>query len=133
MLHQIAELTGIDLSDGRKIVNHSCRKTAIQMLKDNDIPEDEIMEFSGYRSREGVRTYKNSKEEKRIKNAASLIPLDFEDMEIEEFEYFPGNSWNDLNANDDSDDSGNYQIPLLLLIRINICNMLSNLSNYRIK
>jgi len=54
-------------------------------------------------------------------------------MEIEEFEYFPRNSWNDLNANDDSDDSGNYQIPLLLLIRINICNMLSNLSNYRIK
>jgi hypothetical protein len=42
------------------------------MLKDNDISEDEIMEFSGHRSREGVRTYKNSKEEKRIKNAASL-------------------------------------------------------------
>ncbi|CAI2172700.1 2225_t:CDS:2 [Funneliformis geosporum] len=63
MLHQIANLTGINLSDDRKIVNHSCHRTAIQMLKDEDIPEDEIMEFS-----------------------------DIEDIEVKEFEYFSGNS-----------------------------------------
>ncbi|CAG8743459.1 hypothetical protein RhiirA5_417645 [Rhizophagus irregularis] len=93
----------IELSDGRKIVNHSCRRTAIQMLKDGDIPEDEIMEFSGHRSREGVRTYKSIDEARKIKNVVSLIPLDFEDIEVEEFEYFPGNSWENLNDNDDSD------------------------------
>jgi hypothetical protein len=108
MLHQIATLTGINLEDDRKVVNHSCRRTAIQMLKDGDIPEDEIMEFSGHRSREGVRTYKSSDEARKIKNTISLIPLDFEDMEIEEFEYFPGNSWANLNDNNsDSDYSGN--------------------------
>ena len=108
MLHQIATLTGINLEDDCKIVNHSCRRTAIQMLKDGDIPEDEIMEFSGHRSREGVRTYKSADEARKIKNTISLIPLDFEDMEIEEFEYFPGNSLANLNDNNsDSDYSGN--------------------------
>ncbi|GES86529.1 activating transcription factor 7-interacting protein 1 isoform X4 [Rhizophagus clarus] len=107
MLHQIATLTGIDLSDGQKIVNHSCRRTAIQMLKDGDVPEDDIMEFSGHRSREGVRTYKSPDEARKIKNVVSLIPLDLDDIEIEEFEYFPGN-WENLNINDsDSDASDN--------------------------
>ena len=109
ILHQIATLTGINLSDGQKIVNHSCRRTAIQMLKDKDIPEDDIMEFSGHRSREGVRTYKSSDEARKIKNVVNLIPLDLDDIEVEEFEYFPGNSWENLNDNDDSDSefSGN--------------------------
>src|SRR4051794_35804389 len=119
MLHQIATLTGIDLTDDRKIVNHSCRRTAIQMLKDEDIPEDEIMEFSGHRSREGVRTYKSSAEAKKIQNTVSLIPLDIEDIEVEEFEYFPGNSWANLNDNDN--DSGNG--------KLNILNFLNNLYN----
>ncbi|GES81052.1 zinc finger MYM-type protein 2-like [Rhizophagus clarus] len=104
MLHQIATLTGIDLSDGRKIVNHSCRRTAIQMLKDGDVPEDDIMEFSGHRSREGVRTYKSPDEARKIKNVVSLIPLDLDDIEIEEFEYFPGN-WENLNINDSDSDA----------------------------
>ena len=103
MLHQIAILTGIDLSDDRKIVNHSCRRTAIQMLKEGDIPEDEIMEFSGHRSREGVRTYKSSDDARKIKNIVSLIPLDIEDIELEEFEYFPGNPL--VNISDDESDS----------------------------
>ncbi|CAG8498079.1 884_t:CDS:2 [Funneliformis caledonium] len=34
--------SGIDLTDDQKIVNHSYRRIAIQMLKDEDIPEDEI-------------------------------------------------------------------------------------------
>jgi hypothetical protein len=81
------------------------------MLKDGDIPEDKIMEFSNHRSREGVRTYKSSDEARKIKNTVSLIPLDFEDIEIEEFEYFPGNSWANLNDNSsDSDCSGNIVI-----------------------
>ncbi|CAI2193220.1 19306_t:CDS:1, partial [Funneliformis geosporum] len=92
MLHQIANLTDINLSDDQKIVNHSWRRIAIQMLKDEDIPEDRIMEFSGHRSREGVRTYKSLDEARKIQNIVSLIPLDIEDIEVEEFEYFPGNS-----------------------------------------
>ncbi|CAI2201769.1 19504_t:CDS:2, partial [Funneliformis geosporum] len=82
-----------------------CRRTAIQMLKDKDIPEDEIMEFSGHRSREGVRTYKSLDEARKIQNIVSLIPLDIENIEVEEFEYFPGNSWTNFNDNDYNSDS----------------------------
>ncbi|RGB32978.1 hypothetical protein C1646_669722 [Rhizophagus diaphanus] len=53
MLHQIVTLTDIELSDGQKIVNHRCHRTEIQMLKDGDIPEYEIIEFSGHRSWKG--------------------------------------------------------------------------------
>ncbi|GES74592.1 zinc finger MYM-type protein 2-like [Rhizophagus clarus] len=86
MLHQIATLTGIDLSDGQKIVNHSCRRTAIQMLKDGDVI---LWNFLV------------------IDHEKDLIPLDLDDIEIEEFEYFSGN-WENLNINDsDSDASDN--------------------------
>nr|CAG8436134.1 10607_t:CDS:2 [Entrophospora candida] len=66
MMKSIAELTGLDLNDDRKLVNHSVRRTAIQILKDNDVLEDEIIKFSGRIPREGVRAYKNPNEQQLI-------------------------------------------------------------------
>ncbi|CAG8548176.1 8811_t:CDS:2 [Cetraspora pellucida] len=69
MMSQIADLTKINLDNGCKITNHSLRRTAIQRLKDLNIPEDERIEFSGHRSH----------------------------LPYEEFNYFPSNSINYLN------------------------------------
>ncbi|CAI2187466.1 5478_t:CDS:2 [Funneliformis geosporum] len=88
-----------------KMLYQIANLTAIQMLRDEDIPVDEIMEFSSHRSREGVRTYKSLDEARKIQNIVSLIPLDIEDIEVEEFEYFPGNSRTNFNYNDYSSDS----------------------------
>ncbi|CAG8522478.1 20574_t:CDS:2 [Cetraspora pellucida] len=110
MMSQIADLTKINLDNGRKITNHSLRRTAIQRLKDLNIPEDERMEFSGHRSREGIKAYNNSNEDQKIQNTALLIPLDYEDLPYEEFNYFPGNGINYLNFEDNPeiyDDSSN--------------------------
>ncbi|CAG8467411.1 18554_t:CDS:1, partial [Gigaspora rosea] len=46
MLYQIALNTGIKL-DNRKITNHSACQSAIMILKAADVPENELMNFSG--------------------------------------------------------------------------------------
>ena len=97
MMSQIADLTKINLDNGRKITNHSLRRTAIQRLKDLNVPEDERIEFSGHRSREGIKVYNNSNEDQKIQNMALLIPLDHDDLPYEEFNYFPGDGVNFLN------------------------------------
>lgn len=107
-MKSIAELTGLNLNDDRRLVNHSVRRTAIQILKDNDVPEDEIIKFSGHRSREGVRAYKNPNEQQLIRNTAMLLKFDFETTNLEEFEYYPG----DLGVNycdNDYDDENNIE------------------------
>jgi len=108
MMKSIAELTGLNLNDDRRLVNHSVRRTAIQILKDNDVPEDEIIKFSGHRSREGVRAYKNPNEQQLVRNTAMLLKFDFETTNLEEFEYYPG----DLGVNycdNDYDDENNIE------------------------
>ncbi|CAG8601220.1 1324_t:CDS:2 [Diversispora eburnea] len=77
MMAKIANITGINLDNGRK------------RLKDLNVPEDECMEFSGYRSREGIRVYNNPSEDQKLCNTLMLIPLDFDDIPYEEFDYFP--------------------------------------------
>ena len=106
MMPKIAELTGINLDNSRKICNHSLRRTAIQRLKDLDVPEDERMVFSGHRSREGIRAYNSPNDEQRLRNTSMLISLDFDDIPYEEFGYFPGDAQNYVNfeADDDYDE-----------------------------
>ncbi|CAG8757464.1 17872_t:CDS:2, partial [Gigaspora rosea] len=58
--HDDGENSGTNLDNGRKISNHSLRRTAIQRLKDPKVPEDERMEFSGHRSREGIQAYSSA-------------------------------------------------------------------------
>lgn len=58
------------------------------------------MEFSGHRSREGIKAYNNSNEDQKIQNTALLIPLDCSDLPYEEFNYFPGDGTNYINFED---------------------------------
>ncbi|CAG8745511.1 14482_t:CDS:2, partial [Acaulospora morrowiae] len=63
MMNDIATNTGINLDNGRKITNHSCRRTAIQLLKNNGVSDSELQSFSGHRSREGLADYCQTSED----------------------------------------------------------------------
>ncbi|CAG8745540.1 5550_t:CDS:2, partial [Cetraspora pellucida] len=89
MMSHIADLTKINLDNGHRITNHLLCQTAIQRLKDLNVPENERMEFSGHRSHEGIKAYNHSKDDQKIQNTALLIPLDHDDLPYKEFNYFP--------------------------------------------
>ncbi|UZO12062.1 uncharacterized protein OCT59_003612 [Rhizophagus irregularis] len=57
MMNDIATNTGINLDNRRLITNHSCCRTAIQMLKDNGLSDSDLQSFSGHRSRESLADY----------------------------------------------------------------------------
>ncbi|CAG8842141.1 12065_t:CDS:2, partial [Gigaspora margarita] len=84
MLCQITEKTEVKI-DGRKITNHSARRSAIMILKAADLPEDEIMCFSGHRSHEEIKTYTV-------------------DNDLEEFYSYPGNLYTHESESEDNDD-----------------------------
>ena len=56
-MNNIAMNTGINLNNGRLITNHSCRRTAIQMLKHNGLSDSDLQSFSGHRSCESLADY----------------------------------------------------------------------------
>ncbi|CAG8588778.1 3783_t:CDS:2, partial [Diversispora eburnea] len=62
MIKEIANNTGINVDNERNITNNSCRRTAIQFLKNNNVPEHDMMTFSGHRSVEGIRSYQKPNE-----------------------------------------------------------------------
>ncbi|CAG8530262.1 9256_t:CDS:2 [Ambispora gerdemannii] len=55
--------------------NHSGRKTATQILHDNEIPEQTIMNITGHRSIQGVWTYKLTNKQQKLMGISSLISL----------------------------------------------------------
>ncbi|CAB5364372.1 unnamed protein product [Rhizophagus irregularis] len=58
---------------GRELLsNHSGRKTATQVLQDEEIPEQAIMQLTGHKSVQGVRAYKTINEEQQL-NLSSVI------------------------------------------------------------
>ncbi|RIB12962.1 hypothetical protein C2G38_1772939 [Gigaspora rosea] len=57
MLNDIATNSGINLDNNRLITNHSCRRTAIQLLKNNRVLESDLQAFSGHRSHESLADY----------------------------------------------------------------------------
>ncbi|CAG8820194.1 23961_t:CDS:1, partial [Gigaspora margarita] len=84
MLHQIALNTGIKLDDC-KITNYSARRSAIMIFKAANIPEDELMNFSGHRSREGIRLYSKPTDDQQLNSTTMLIPNATVDDNLEEF------------------------------------------------
>ncbi|CAG8787568.1 215_t:CDS:1, partial [Cetraspora pellucida] len=72
MMKEIARISGINITDQR-ITNHSGRRTAIQLLSDLNINEHEMMQFSGHRSTDELRTYKIPNNEQRLKNSTLLL------------------------------------------------------------
>ncbi|CAG8854150.1 20872_t:CDS:2, partial [Gigaspora margarita] len=101
MLHQIAVNTGINLVD-RKITNHSARRTAIMLFKASDTPEDELMAFSGHRSREGIRSYSRPTDDQRLNSVASLIPFATVEEDLEEYYNFFGQSYITYESEEDN-------------------------------
>ncbi|CAG8847607.1 17961_t:CDS:2, partial [Gigaspora margarita] len=87
MLNDIATNTGINLDNNRLITNHSCRRTAIQLLKNNGVPESELQAFSGHRSRESLADYCQTSDDQRLTNTKMLIPYSPQELDLDEFEY----------------------------------------------
>ncbi|PKB94357.1 hypothetical protein RhiirA5_438983 [Rhizophagus irregularis] len=59
-LHELAKECGIDVI-GRKITNHSVRKTLVELLKDLGFSDIEVMSVSRHRSLNGLKSYERSK------------------------------------------------------------------------
>lgn len=84
MLNDIATNTGINLDNNRLITNHSCRRTAIQLLKNNGVPESELQAFSG---RESLADYCKTSDDQHLINTAMLIPYSPQELDLDEYEY----------------------------------------------
>ena len=50
--------TQLDTSDGRRIANHSVRKTSIGCLLDKNVPESFVIQSSGHKHIESLSSYK---------------------------------------------------------------------------
>ncbi|CAB4432821.1 unnamed protein product [Rhizophagus irregularis] len=99
MMNDIATNTGINLDNGRLITNHSCRRTAIQMLKDNGLSDSDLQSFSGHRSRESLADYCKTSDDQQVLNTAMLIPFTVHENNLDEH--------NDEHINYDDDYSEN--------------------------
>ena len=55
--------------------NHSGRKTATQVLQDEEVPEQAIMQLTGHKSVQGVRAYKKINEEQQLNTLNTLINI----------------------------------------------------------
>ncbi|CAG8731147.1 21085_t:CDS:2 [Cetraspora pellucida] len=99
MMQQIVINIGIDL-EGRKITNHSCRRTAIMILKAFDVPEDEVMIFSGHRSCKDIHAYSSPTDDQRLLSMALLILYTSYNKDLESYYSFPRNSYIDYNSDE---------------------------------
>ena len=112
MMNNIATNTLINLDNGRLITNHSCRRTAIQMLKNNGLSDSELQTFSGHRSRESLADYCKTSDDQQISNTAMLIPFMSQESNLDEFD-LPVNKYNyDYEDSDkyEDDEQGIYHI-----------------------
>ena len=65
--------------EGKKVTNHSVRKTCISRLLDADVPENFVAQLSGHKSTESLQSYKSAsaKHQKRMSlTSAELMFLD---------------------------------------------------------
>ncbi|CAB4387021.1 unnamed protein product [Rhizophagus irregularis] len=99
IMNDIATNTGINLDNRRLITNHSCRRTAIQMLKDNGLSDSDLQSFSGHQSRESLADYCKTSDNQQVLNTAMLIPFTLHENNLDEH--------NDEHINYDEDYSEN--------------------------
>ncbi|CAB5373840.1 unnamed protein product [Rhizophagus irregularis] len=84
--------------------NHSRRKTATQILQDQEVPEQAIMQLTGHKSVQGVRAYKKVNENQQLNTLNTLINI----TDNKSSTFIQENSQNNLINNDNS----NLQLPL---------------------
>ncbi|CAG8831855.1 35976_t:CDS:1, partial [Racocetra persica] len=110
ILCQITLKTRIDVNV-HKITNHSARRTVIIILKASDIPENEIMCFSGHKSHEGVKTYSKPTDNQQLRSMATLILYTTIGKNLEEFYSYLGNLYTHKSDSEDNNNnvvSSNY-------------------------
>ena len=63
--------------EGKKVTNHSVRKTCISRLLDADVPENFVAQLSGHKSTESLQSYKSTsaKHQKRMSLTLSRADL----------------------------------------------------------
>ena len=63
--------------EGKKVTNHSVRKTCISRLLDADVPENFVAQLSGHKSTESLQSYKSAsaKHQKRMSLTLSRADL----------------------------------------------------------
>jgi hypothetical protein len=103
MMNDIAINTGINLNNGRLITNHSCRRTAIQMLKNKGLSDSDLQSFSGHRSRESLADYCRISDDQQVLNTAKLIPFE---NNLDEYNYDEHN-YNEYSDEDCFENSSN--------------------------
>lgn len=84
--------------------NHSGRKTATQILQDQEVPEQAIMQLTGHKSVQGVRAYKQINENQQLNTLNTLI-----NITDKRSTYIQENLQSDSINNDDNSKS---QLPL---------------------
>src|SRR3954464_9928431 len=82
MMNDIEVNTRINLDNEHKITNHSCRRTAIQMLKNNGLSDSDLQSFFGHRSRESLADYCKTSDDQQISNTAMLIPFSLDECNL---------------------------------------------------
>ncbi|CAG8731003.1 6345_t:CDS:2, partial [Cetraspora pellucida] len=87
MLNDIAMTTEINLDNNWLITNHSCHRTAIQLLKNNGVSESELQAFSEHCSCESLADYCQTSDNQHLTNTAMLIPYSPQELDLDEFEY----------------------------------------------
>ena len=74
MFCEICKETIVNL-EGRKISNHSGRKTGTQPLCEDGFDETKVREFSGHTSRNGLQPYFKVSDNMKIVTASHLVPF----------------------------------------------------------
>ena len=70
LMKTMADKAGFD--EKRRLTNHSARKTMIQKLNDNNIPQTHIMQLSGHRNVQSVNNYSTVSNEQQ-KNMSLIL------------------------------------------------------------
>lgn len=73
-LFTVAKNAGLQ-QEGKRVTNHSVRKTCISRLLDADVPENFVAQLSGHKSTESLQSYKSasSKHQRRMSLTLSRV------------------------------------------------------------
>lgn len=62
IMKTIADKSGLSAVSGKKITNHSSRKTCVQKLKNTGVPRDKIVDVTGHRNIQSFNSYEGDDE-----------------------------------------------------------------------
>ena len=72
IMKSMATRSGLSASTGKKITNHSSRKTCVQKLKTAGVPRDQIIDVTGHRNVTSLNSYEGD-DENQAKDMSNII------------------------------------------------------------